>query len=290
MTTDASAFSFIQSLPTPEVIEEVPYDVLLQEMVGANRARLPNWDANPESVLYKSLEVFAFYGKTFFERVNSSLLQGMIAYATGTNLDNLAALTNTSRREGETDDDFRVRIPTTIASRVAGTITYFVENAKIFNPAIVDVQIQLINSTFIEVRIYAIKAGGGSISAAERTALVAYFNRDDVRYLGAITSARATTVSTYGIAINLTFDSRETDEDTMVSRVRTALYDYVDEYARLNTAIYPNKIGGIAENIDGVLNWNVTQPAAVRTAGISKVNFCRKEESNVVITTTDIAP
>ncbi|MDG4811646.1 baseplate J/gp47 family protein [Hydrogenovibrio sp. 3SP14C1] len=82
----------LQNLPAPKVIEEIDYEAILGELIDDFIARSEGYTALVESdPVYKELEVAAYREMLLRQRINNAAKAVMLPYATGTDLDNLAA-------------------------------------------------------------------------------------------------------------------------------------------------------------------------------------------------------
>jgi phage-related baseplate assembly protein len=89
----------LSTLPAPAVVETLDYEVILAQMLADLQSRDPAFTALVESdPAYKVLEVAAYRETIIRARINASAKGTMLAYAVGSDLDNLAALLNVSRK------------------------------------------------------------------------------------------------------------------------------------------------------------------------------------------------
>jgi phage-related baseplate assembly protein len=88
----------LSTVPAPAVIEVLSFETILAAMLADLRARAPEFDALVESdPAYKILEVAAYRETLLRARINDAAKGVMLAYATGSDLDNLAVLFGVSR-------------------------------------------------------------------------------------------------------------------------------------------------------------------------------------------------
>lgn len=92
----------LSKLPAPQLIEELDYEVILQEMRKKLRELLPEWtgyelESDPAN---KVLEVAAYREMLLRQRVNEAARGVLIAFAQGSDLDHLAAFYPEKRLEG----------------------------------------------------------------------------------------------------------------------------------------------------------------------------------------------
>lgn len=107
------------ALPSPAVVELLDFEAIVADIKADLLARYPEaatvLDLESEP-LVKLLESFAFRELLFRARVNDAARAHLLAFATGADLDHLAALFGISRMASETDDRLRVRIQLRIAA------------------------------------------------------------------------------------------------------------------------------------------------------------------------------
>jgi phage-related baseplate assembly protein len=92
----------LSKLPPPELIEELDYEAILAEMRNKLRELLPEWtgyelESDPAN---KVLEVAAYREMLLRQRVNEAARGVMVAFATGSDLDHLAAFYPETRLSG----------------------------------------------------------------------------------------------------------------------------------------------------------------------------------------------
>lgn len=100
----------LSTLPAPEVVETLSFESIFAEMLADLRERDPVFAALVESdPAYKVLEVAAYRELLLRSRVNDAAQAVMLAYAKGSNLEQLAALYGVSRLTSEDDTSLRTR-------------------------------------------------------------------------------------------------------------------------------------------------------------------------------------
>lgn len=146
----------LSRLPSPNVVEVVDFETILGEMLADLRARDPSFDAIVESdPAYKILEVCAYREMLIRERVNSAAKAVMLAYAQGSDLDNLGALMDVARLTldpgdpdrgvpptMESDEDYRRRIQLSPEGfSVAGPEGAYIFHALSADPDVLDASV-----------------------------------------------------------------------------------------------------------------------------------------------------
>ena len=101
----------LSKLASPNVVEALDYEAILSAMVADLIARDPTFTALLESdPAFKILEVAAYREMLLRQRINEAARQTMLAYATGSNLDQIGARYGVIRRDGEGDETYRRQI------------------------------------------------------------------------------------------------------------------------------------------------------------------------------------
>lgn len=92
----------INKLPAPQIVEELDYETILTAMRVKLAELLPDWTASDleSDPANKVLEVAAYREMLLRQRINEAVRACMIAYSTGTNLDNIVANGGVSRLPG----------------------------------------------------------------------------------------------------------------------------------------------------------------------------------------------
>lgn len=89
----------LSTLPAPDVVQTLSFETILAEMLADLRTRDTAFTALVESdPAYKILEVAAYRELLIRQRVNDGARAVMLAYATGSNLEQLAALFGVTRK------------------------------------------------------------------------------------------------------------------------------------------------------------------------------------------------
>ncbi len=90
----------LSKLPAPNIIEPLDFQTIFDEMINDLKARLDEFDALVESEpIWKLLEVAAYRELMLRARINDACQSVMLAYAQGSNLDQIAALFSVVRQQ-----------------------------------------------------------------------------------------------------------------------------------------------------------------------------------------------
>jgi phage-related baseplate assembly protein len=108
---DSTTAIDLSQLPAPTVVEQLSYEDIRAAAVAKMIEDLPTFDATVTSdPAVKVLEVYAYRELLLRQQFNERAKQVMLAYARGSNLDQLGALLNVARLPGEQDDPYKARI------------------------------------------------------------------------------------------------------------------------------------------------------------------------------------
>jgi phage-related baseplate assembly protein len=124
MSASTSTAIDLSRLPAPTIVEQISYEVILQQMLARMTILLPSFDATVDSdPAVKVLQVAAYREFLLRQQFNDRARQVMLAFAEDSNLDQLGANFNVDRlmldpgdpEQGiapiyEDDDPYRERI------------------------------------------------------------------------------------------------------------------------------------------------------------------------------------
>ena len=208
----------LSQIPFPGIVETLDYEVILAAMLADLRSRDPAFTALVESdPAYKILEVAAYRELIIRQRVNDGAKACMLAYATGTDLENLAAFYGVSRLTldpgnpnavppvlptYETDAALRARVQLALQGlSTAGPVNAYrfhalsvdgVKDASVTSPAPGEVLVSILSGT-----------GNGTASPALVAAVNAVLNDEDVRPLTDQVTVASATVTTFNVVASL---------------------------------------------------------------------------------------
>lgn len=193
-------------IPMPDAVEVLDYEVILRQMRDVIVERFPaiagviDLESEPVRAL---IEVYAYREMLLRARVNDGAKANMLAYATGTNLDNLAAFYGLARMSGESDVSFRARIalaPEGFAT--AGPVGAYRFFALSAHPAVKDVSVTSPKPGQVLVTVLG-SSGDGMVSDAVIAAVFAALDEDTVRPMTDVVSVRAARIVRYRVDAGL---------------------------------------------------------------------------------------
>lgn len=115
--------NFIAGLPDPDIVETLDFEAIVTALRDDVVALYPDLagvvdiEGSPARIL---IEVFAYREILVRARVNDATRANLVAFATGTDLDHLAAFYDVARLPDEADADLRIRTILAIAGRSPG--------------------------------------------------------------------------------------------------------------------------------------------------------------------------
>lgn len=218
MAASPSSTVDLSRLPAPAIVALLPYEEILAELVTAVRARLPSFDATIDSdPAMIVLQVAAYRELLLRGLVNDACRQVMLAYATGTSLDQLAALVGVSRLVVapadpvlgtpellEADDDLRQRV--VLAPErftVAGPELAYVARAKEVSGDVLDASAISPAPGEVLVSVLA-RAGDGTAPAPLIAAVAARVTDPAVRPLGDLVTVASAQIVPFVVRASLT--------------------------------------------------------------------------------------
>lgn len=296
-----SAFTQIDlsTLPAPDVIEELNFETIFAAMLADLQARDPAFSALVESdPAYKILEVAAYRELLVRQRVNDAARAVMLAYATGTDLDQLGALFGVTRfviEEGdpeavppipqvlESDTEFRRRIQLSLEGfSVAGP-----RGAYIFHGLSADADVLDISATSPdpgEVLISVLsRVGNGAASSPLLAAVEAKLNSDSIRPLTDLVTVQSASIVNYTVTAGL-YVYPGPDSSVVLQKALAALNTYIAQVHKIGQDV---TLSGIyaALHQPGVQRVNLTSPSANVVISPTQASFCTA--INVTIAGTD---
>jgi phage-related baseplate assembly protein len=286
----AGGFSAIDlsQLPAPEVVQSVDSEATLVAMLAALRAADPSFDAIVESeTAYKLLEIAAYYKTLADQRVNDAARAVMPAYATGSDLDQIAARYGVGRlviEPGdasalppvpmvfEKDEEFRRRMFLAFEGlSTAGPAGAYIFHALGADPDVLDASVQ--SPAPGEVLISILSRDGDGTASSELIARVtAVLAHDDVRPLTDLVTVQGAVIHLYEIEAVLTVLPAPDSEVVRKSSEQAALA-YTLAQHRLGRDI---TLSGVyaALHQPGVQNVDLVSPVADQTVTDSEAAYC----------------
>ena len=174
----------LASLPTPAVIETLSFETIFTELQGEFQSRYPDYSALLASdPAIKLLEVAAYREVLLRNRINEAAKASLLAFATGSDLDHLAAFYGVTRLTDETDEALRLRTRQRIIGFAnAGGAAHYRYWALSASPEVADVEVDSPEPGRVRISVLA-KGEEQTVSNAVLDAVRAVVLRDDIRVL-----------------------------------------------------------------------------------------------------------
>ncbi|MDA0308927.1 MAG: baseplate J/gp47 family protein, partial [Proteobacteria bacterium] len=171
----------LEKLPAPDVVESLAFETILAEiktdLTSRNTDIAALFESGIESdPINKLLEAFAFRELGIRQRVNDAARSVMLPYATGTDLDNLAAFYGLIRQVVqeadleanppiaeilEEDARFRLRVALSLeAATTAGPVGSYISHSLNADPRVKDVSVESPNPGEVVVTILSTEGMG----------------------------------------------------------------------------------------------------------------------------------
>lgn len=273
-----TGFSVIDlaKLPSPDVVETLDFEKILQDLKADLLTRAPEFSSAVESdPVYKLLEVAAYRELLLRARINDASKATMLAYARGSDLDNLAAFYGVERQvisPGDLDaqppvppvfeDDDRLRYRTQLSLEshsTAGPVGSYLFHALSASPHVKDISVESPDPGRVVISVLS-TAGNGDADSDLIDAVRTRLNAEDVRPLTDQVSIQKAQVINYQIQAQLIFYA---GPDTEV--VRQEALQAVSEYARNHHLLgHDITLSGLYAALHqvGVQNVELNEPAA----------------------------
>ena len=179
-----TTLSDLASLPTPAVIETLSFETIFSELQTEFQSRYPDYSALLASdPAVKLLEVAAYREVLLRNRVNAAAKASLLAFATDSDLDHLAAFYGVTRLTDETDEALRLRTRQRIIGFAnAGGAAHYRYWALSASPEVADVEVDSPEPGRVRISVLA-KGEADTVPDAVLDAVRAVVLRDDIRVL-----------------------------------------------------------------------------------------------------------
>ncbi|HHH0254565.1 TPA: baseplate J/gp47 family protein [Yersinia enterocolitica] len=285
----------LSQLPAPLAVEALDYETLLAErkaeliaLYPANEQEAITRTLSLESEpLVKLLEENAYRELVLRQRVNEAAQAVMVAYANGSDLDQLGANNNVQRliitpadtdaippfpAVMESDTDFRLRIPTAFeALSVAGPTGAYEAHARSADGRVADASALSPSPACVTVTVLA-RAGNGEASPELLDIVRAALNDEDVRPVADRITVQSAAIVDYQIdAVLYIYPGPEAEPVRAAAQVK--LNTYISTQRRLGRDIRISAIHA-ALHVEGVQRVELNAPLADVVLNSTKAAYC----------------
>lgn len=270
--TDPATAVDLSRLQAPTVVETLSFETILAEMLADLVARDPAFDGLVESdPALKILQVAAYREVLIRQRINEDAKSVMVAFATGPDLDHLAALftvarllispeTEDSPAVYESDDDLRRRLVLAPEGfSVAGSEGAYKFHALSADGDVADASV--LSPAPGEVVVTVLSRSGSGAAPAPLIAIVgAALNAVNVRPLTDHVTVQPATIIDYTIEVDV-YTFMGPDAGVVLDQGQARLAEYIANSRKLGRDITRNGIAA-ALTVEGVQDVVVFSPAA----------------------------
>jgi phage-related baseplate assembly protein len=279
----------LSRLPAPDAVERLDFETLYADAVARMKAAMlesglafESRDSDPAS---KVLQVFAYFAQLMRQRINEAVRAVMAAYATGADLDNLAALFGITRLTitpaddvlgipavMESDADFRRRMVLAPEGySVAGPEGAYIFHALSADGDILDASATSPSPGEVVVSVLS-RTGSGEASPDLIAAVDAYVSDETRRPLTDFVTVQSAEIVPYTVEAAIkTFSGP--DGSVVMDAARASLDVYVEESHRLGRDITRSGVFA-ALHVEGVQDVNLTSPAANIIISRTQAPYC----------------
>ena len=251
----------LSKLPAPKVIEELSYETIFQDILSDFLEKNPSYstllESDPAMIL---LEVCAYRELLLRNRINEAAKATMLAYATGSDLEHLAASLRVQKLEGESDDQLRQRVQLAPeAFTNAGSVGAYTFHALSASSDIKSVSVKSPDPGEVLVTILS-KTGDGTASEELIDAVLEKLSEEDVRPLTDQVSVQSAEIINYSVEAVITVYSGPSSA-VVETEARAALDKFLDERHAIEKLV---AVSGIydALHVDGVKKVQLIHPTS----------------------------
>lgn len=256
----------LSKLPAPAVIKGVDYEAILAERIARLKELWPELDTEaletePGVILQQA---DAFREMLTKAAINDAARAVMLSFATGTDLDNLAAFygverlviqaaTDTTPAVMESDTDFRVRVKLAPEQLPYAGMTGggYRALARRTAPSVKDVSTIKRDGGHVDVILLA-REGNGAVSNDVVASVYLAFQDDAATQLTDIVSVRSASITNYDIPLTLKVQ-RGPDPAAVKAAAEAAVRAYCASRHRVGKIVYRNMVEAAAA-VGGVEN------------------------------------
>lgn len=272
----------LSKLPAPKVIEELSFETIFQDILSDFLEKNPNYstllESDPAMIL---LEVCAYRELLLRNRINEAAKATMLAYATGSDLENLAAFFGVQKLEGETDDRLRQRTQLALEGfSTAGPIGAYIFHALSASNNVKSVSVKSPNPGEVLVTILS-QTGDGTASEGLINTVLEKLNEDDVRPLTDQVSVQGAEIINYSVVAVITVYSGPSSA-VVETEARAALDNFIKERHAISKVV---AISGIydALHVDGVKKVELTNPTEDVVTTDEQAAYCNNITISIVV-------
>ncbi|MEY0875174.1 baseplate assembly protein [Providencia manganoxydans] len=285
----------LSQLPPPDVVESLEFELIFTERKNALIAAMPDEQraaiartlALESEPLTKLLQENSYRELILRQRINEAARAGMVAFAVGSDLDQLAANNNVKRlmlSAGdpnavppippvyESDADLRVRIPSAFEGlSVAGPVGSYEHHARSADGRVADASVISPAPAYVTVTVLS-RDGNGSAPADLIEKVDIALNDEDVRPVADRVTVQSATIVNYEIdAVIYCYPSPE--YEPIMAAAEEQVKRYATQQHRLGRDIVLSAIYA-ALHVQGVQRVEIKKPLADIKLDKTQASYC----------------
>lgn len=277
----------LSRLPAPQLLEDLNYEDLYQADLETFRAHLgDDWTAQLESdPVTKLLEVGAYRKLLNRARINDAAKALLLAYAQGSDLEQLAANVSLQRlviqaadptrvppveAQLESDDALRERVQLVYEGlTTAGPRNSYILHARNASGLVADATAESPSPAVVDVTVLSLD-GNGVASPELLADVAAYLNDDDIRPVADRVNVRSAEVLAYRIDALLWMADNGPESEAILAECQRRLQAWINPRRRLGLEVARSgidaqlHIGGVSRVELG--NWTDIRPSKAQAA------------------------
>lgn len=285
----------LSQLPAPNVVEELDYESLLAERKATLLSLFPSDEqeaiartlALESEPLTKFLEENAYREVVWRQRVNEAARAVMLAYASGNDLDVIAANSNTARlvitaadestipptvAVMESDKDLRLRAQQAFEGlSVAGPEGAYEYHGRSADGRVADISVLSPNPAYITISVLS-REGDGSASDELIDIVAKALNAEDVRPVGDRVTVQSAEIVPYQIDATLYFYPGP-ESEPIRQAAEQQLKAYITAQRRLGRDIRQSAIYA-ALHVEGVQRVELSTPQSDLVLDKNQASYC----------------
>jgi phage-related baseplate assembly protein len=274
----------LSKLPAPDVIEKLDYETLLSDYINDFKSK--NLDGDYDKLLESDpaiilLQVIAYRELLLRNRINEAAKANMLAYASGSDLDNLAAFYGVERLLDESDDRLKTRTQLALEGfSTAGPVGAYIFHSLSASLQVKSVSVISPNPGEVLVTILS-NITDGTVSEELIDVVGDKLNQDDIRPLTDLVNVKGAAIINYQVEAIITVYSGPSSA-IVETEARSALEKFIFDRHEIGRVV---PISGIydALHIDGVKKVELISPISDIETNSSEAPYCSNIEISVMI-------
>jgi len=272
----------LNRLPQPEVVKQLQSADILAANLTLFAQHMPEHSLKVGDPVYNTLAMMAARETVIRQEFNDYSLENMLAYASGSDLDNLAVFADVLRADDEHDDQLRQRAQLAPEGySTAGPVDGYIQRALNSAPEKIK-SVSVLSPSPNVVNVYVLASGAGDVTGddtsdgtADATLLTTVekaLNSKYERPLGDKVTCYSATIKSYVLDAVLFFEAGPSAEAAKAAALKSVT-DYIIQHHRLGVAV--TRAGLIAAlTVPGIWDVNLMSPASSVICQDNEAAYC----------------